>query len=80
MAENDHGGIEMKRYFVKLTSTAKDNNPNFAGEVGVYYYGKGEELIKTEGTHLSDRNRDWMSIKGMEFGYKRECDEEVVDL
>lgn len=33
----------MKKYIIKVTSVATDNNPNFCGETKVYYYGKGSE-------------------------------------
>ena len=32
----------MTKYLVKITATATDDNPNFAGETKTYYYGKGE--------------------------------------
>ena len=35
----------MKRYFIKIKTTATDNNPNFAGTVIEYIYGKKEEMV-----------------------------------
>ena len=35
----------MKRYFIKVIATATDNNPNFAGTVIEYIYGKKEEIV-----------------------------------
>ena len=32
----------MAKYLVKITATATDDNPSFAGETRTYYYGKGE--------------------------------------
>lgn len=33
------------RYIIKVTATATSDNPNFAGEVKTYYFGKGQFLI-----------------------------------
>lgn len=41
----------MKRYLVKQVSVATEQNPNFAGQVSVSFYGKGDEIIGHTGTH-----------------------------
>ena len=33
------------RYLIKVTATAKPNNPNFAGAVITYYYGRSQILV-----------------------------------
>lgn len=33
------------RYLIKVTATAKSNNPNFAGAVIIYYYGRSQILV-----------------------------------
>ena len=35
----------MNRYIIKVTATATSDNPNFAGEVHTYYYGKNQSRI-----------------------------------
>lgn len=60
-----------KKYLVKSTSTATDENPNFKGEVHVYYYGKGDTLCgASEITGLFPL----CSYMIEEYGYSRACD------
>lgn len=35
----------MKRYFIEIIATATEKNPNFAGTVMRYVYGKKEEMV-----------------------------------
>lgn len=41
----------MKRYIVKVTGKATENNPNFAGLQYVAYNGKNQKLIGVEGSY-----------------------------
>ena len=66
----------MKRYLVKQISVATEQNPNFAGQVSVSFYGKGDEPIGHTGTH-AEAVHDYAepnhySIK--EYGYSRKRD------
>ena len=69
----------MKKYLVKITSVATKENPIFAGEIDINYYGRGESHIAHEGNHgdgiyrigkLEDINSYWIE----KDGYNRECD------
>ena len=64
----------MKRYLVKLSCKATENNPNFAGETLICYYGKNQEMIGREGTHYPQENFIVTHHSLMEYGYKRMCD------
>lgn len=70
--------IEHERYFlVYVKSKATPENPNFAGKVNKYIYGKGDELLFTDSTEITDHfngfNKLWASdIR--EYGYKRRQD------
>lgn len=33
------------RYLIKVTATAKPNNPSYAGAVITYYYGRNQQLL-----------------------------------
>ena len=33
------------RYLIKVTATAKPNNPNYAGAVITYYYGRSQIIV-----------------------------------
>ena len=59
-----------KRYLVKETSVATENNTNFKGETIYTYYGKGGVSLKREG--FSDKDMEFWELN--EYGYKRECD------
>lgn len=65
----------MKRYLVKETSVATENNKNFRGQTQVNYYGKGDRSIAAiyiqEPSMVSNRN-----YLVREYGYKRKCDAE----
>lgn len=66
----------MKKYLVKVTYTATENNKNFAGETHVYYEGKEEKTIgKVKINSIgkvvdSDYFLWWLD----EYGYNRVCD------
>ena len=64
----------MKRYLVKLSGKATENNPNFVGETSICYYGKNQTLVGREGTHLPEHNFIVTRYFLEEYGYKRECD------
>ena len=68
----DEEGVKMKKYIVKSVSTATEENQSFKGEVHVYYHGKGDELIGTEGVEMLKRDLTNWSIK--KYGYDRLCD------
>ena len=57
------------RYIIKVTATATSDNPNFAGDVQTYYYGKGQFII-------SYREEPVNALKYLvtEYGYKRRYD------
>ena len=50
-------------YLVKVKYTAKANNPNFAGQTRICYFGKGEHFTEDDGAYFS------YFIK--HYGYKR---------
>lgn len=58
------------RYITKVTATATSDNPNFAGEVKTYYFGKGQFMISDKAEHMDELSRYLMT----EYGYKRRCD------
>lgn len=58
------------RYAVKVTSTATSENPNFAGEVRTYYYGRGQFHISDKAEPVDALSKYLMA----EYGYKRSCD------
>lgn len=62
------------KYLVKQTSIATQSNPNFAGEMSITYYGKGEKMVKREGTHIPCENFDRTDYMLNEYGYNRLCD------
>lgn len=41
------------RYLIKVTATARPNNPDFAGEVHTAYYGKDQKLTAGTYTYMS---------------------------
>lgn len=51
------------KYLVKVTYIAKENNPNFAGETHVYYYGKEEHSTENPSKYFIE-----------EHGYSRKSD------
>lgn len=64
----------MKRYLVKETSKATNNNPNFKGKEVVTLYGKEDKMLKYESNFPNDSNFDHISWLVEEYGYKREYD------
>ena len=64
----------MAKYLVKETSTATPNNPNYAGEVIVYYFGKGEKMLAREGNHRTYDNFNHIEWCIDEYGYNRPSD------
>ena len=62
----------MKKYLVKLTSVATENNPNYRNQTNISYYGKDQELIYNEGNVMIKIARSDFMIR--EYGYDRLCD------
>lgn len=60
----------MIRYILKVTATGTYGNPNFAGEVHTYYYGKDQHLISNKAEQLDALDEYLVT----EYGYKRKCD------
>ena len=58
------------KYLVKVTYKAKDNNPNFAGQTHINYFGKYETMMD-EYKNNDKSYMDW--FKGA-YGYARKCD------
>ena len=66
----------MKKYIVKVTGRATENNPYSAGQEFVAYYGKNQKLLGHEGSH-AEAAHTAMDLKEYlikEYGYTRECD------
>lgn len=66
----------MKKYIVKVTGKATENNPTFAAQEFVAYHGKDQKLLGYEGgyveaMHMVKKLNVYM-IK--EYGYSRRCD------
>lgn len=59
------------RYLIKVTATAKPNNPNFAGAVITYYYGRSQILVgvHSEGI-MPPEEMEIPSCYVKEYGYK----------
>lgn len=66
----------MKRYIVKVSGKATENNPNFAGLQYVTYNGKNQKLLGIEGSYAEKtgtvKKLDAYLVK--EYGYSRRCD------
>lgn len=58
-------------YIIKVTATATSDNPNFAGEVRTYYFGKGQFLISNKTEPMDDALSKYLMT---EYGYKRRGD------
>lgn len=58
----------MKKFLVKTTYTATEKNNNFAGEVQVWFTGKGEKHFKETDEELF---KIYITDK---YGYNRKCD------
>lgn len=58
------------RYLIKVTATAKPNNPNFAGAVITYYYGRSQILVgvHSEGV-MPPEEMEIPSCYVKEYGY-----------
>lgn len=59
------------RYLIKVTATAKPNNPDFAGAVLTYYYGRSQILVgvHSEGI-MPPEEMETYSWYVKEYGYK----------
>ena len=63
----------MKRYLVKVTDTATENNTARPGAILRYWYGKGHICLKSEGEAYLDK--DWLTPSMIRnHGYARESD------
>lgn len=58
------------RYIIKVTATATSDNPNFAGDVQTYYYGKGQFMISYREEPVNALYKYLVT----EYGYKRRYD------
>ena len=63
----------MKAYLVKETSVATQENPSFAGETSIAFFGKDQSLLAQCGTHAF-QHFNHIGIWGKEKGYKRPSD------
>ena len=66
----------MVKYLVKTTMVATPENRSFAGEMCIYYHGKGCKMVACVGEHAKktytyQRLNKYMAGK---YGYSRECD------
>lgn len=55
------------RYIIKVTATATSDNPNFAGDVQTYYYGKAQFMISYREEPVNALSKYFVT----EYGYKR---------
>lgn len=63
----------MKKYLVKETSIATEDNPSFAGQTAISWMGKGDTILK----HVSPDGKsdcDLLRYTLDDYGYDRECD------
>ena len=68
----------MIKYAVRQTHRATDNNPNYAGQTAISWYGKAQQMLGYQGDHAEavhmavddERIRFMASL----YGYDRECD------
>lgn len=58
------------RYIIKVTAIATSDNPNFAGDVQTYYYGKGQFMISYREEPVNALSKYLVT----EYGYKRRYD------
>ena len=61
-------------YLVESISTATDRNENFAGDVHLYYHGKGDELLYADTPDKYINTNKLTPYFVREYGYKRPCD------
>lgn len=58
------------RYLIKVTATAKPNNPNFAGAVITYYYGRSQILVGVHSERVDPpEEMEISSCYVKEYGY-----------
>lgn len=62
----------MKRFLVKTVATATQENPNFAGAVHEYLYGKEQKLVAASGDPWINQEAYPAMIR--DYGFSRECD------
>lgn len=76
--EERKGKEKMKKYIVKVSGKATENNPYFAGQEFVAYNGKNQMLLGYEGSYAEAvhmvKKLDAYLVK--EYGYSRRCDAE----
>lgn len=59
------------RYLIKVTATAKPNNPNYAGAVLTYYYGRGQSLMAVHSEGVTPpKEMNFCNWLIREYGYK----------
>lgn len=59
------------RYLIKVTATANPNNPNYAGAVLTYYYGRGQSLMAVHSEGVTPpEEMDFCTWLIREYGYK----------
>lgn len=63
----------MTKYIVKITATAKENNPNFAGEIQIWYHGRGDAFWKVD-ERKEPFLQEWLRHFALDSGYNSECD------
>lgn len=67
----------MKRYVIRTVSTATEDNPNFAGEVHTWWYGKGDTYLafKVKNAKAWHNEFNYLDEQNIaEYGYARKCD------
>lgn len=65
------------RYLIKVTSTARPNNPDFAGEVHTTYYGKDQKLLAGTYTYM---NLELIKADVLSYGYKVTPSKNALDF
>ena len=65
------------RYLIKVTATAKPNNPNFTGKVQTTYYGKDQKLIAGTYTYMNPEPSKWDVLS---YGYKVTPSKHALDF
>lgn len=70
--------IEHERYFlVYVKAEATPDNPNFAGVVNKYVYGKGDELLYTDSKEITAYSAEYNKLYASDiraYGYTRRQD------
>lgn len=64
-------------YLIKVTSTALPNNPSYAGEIHITYYGKNQKLISGNYTHTQKEIQPHL-VKT--YGYKVTPAKKILDF